>query len=661
MIKQDLEGCQSEIQKSAISSAQLMESVPTEMKSQFAGTVDLKTFLEEPGILSKADMQILTDQALVLMESFYVHMPLKKAMHAIDPVQRLRLMKYRLSQTPETKKISELRFHNEMLRIFGTLRDLHTNYMLPNPYADAIAFLPFLIEEYYDEEKRRYMISKVMKGFNHPTFQPGVEVIHLNGVPIDRAMEINAELQAGSNPEAQHARGLDSLTIRPLIVTLPPIEEWAVIGYRSSDGIELELRQDWLVMSRSRAAGTFGVSSKTDKALAHGSDIKTLMIQEAKKDLFAPETAVAEIMIRNGAISRAAQADSLETSLPKIFKVQAVDTPHGTFGYIRIYTFNIDDDNPFLQEFVRLLGQLPKNGLIIDVRDNGGGLIYASERLLQILTPNEIKPEPAQFIITPMTIELCRRNSTSADLIDLSPWLGSMEQSIETGSIFSKGIPLTPEVLCNNIGQLYMGPVVLITDALCYSATDIFAAGFQDNNVGKILGVNENTGAGGANVWEQELLLYLMGSSGSPLEPLGNRGGMRVSIRRLLRVKEHEGMPLEDLGVKPDFIHKITKADLLNNNEDLIKHAASILAQMPVHDLSVKISERSEGGFDVKAETKNVTRLDVYVDDRPHQSLDIHSDITEFVLGRPPAGTRFIEFRCYEDADMVIRQRFGFE
>jgi C-terminal processing protease CtpA/Prc len=202
---------------------------------------------------------------------------------------------------------------------------------------------------------------------------------------------------------------------------------------------------------------------------------------------------------------------------------------------------------------------------------------------------------------------------------------------------------------------------MLITDALCYSATDIFAAGFQDNKVGKVLGVNENTGAGGANVWDQELLLYLMGGRDSPLEPLENRGGMRVSIRRLLRVNAHEGMPLEDLGIKPDFIHKMTKADLLNNNKDLINHAASILAQMPVHDLSIKISKRSDGGFDVKAETKNITRLDVYVDDRPQQSLDISSDIAEFILGKPPAGARFIEFRCYKDADMVIRQRLRFE
>ena len=645
--------------RSIVSSARLMKSIPKEMKSQFAGMVDLKTFLQTQGALSKADMQLLVDQALVLVEGFYVHMPLKKAMHAIDPVQQLRLMKYRLSQMPDGQEIEELRFHSDMLKIFSTLRDLHTNYILPNPFAGKTAFLPFLIEEYYEDKKRKYMVTNVMNGFIHPTFRPGVEIIYWNGVPIDKAVETNADRQSGSNPEARHARGLDSLTIRPLMVTLPPNEEWVAIGYLSSEGEELELRQDWLVMPNHWVPFVFGAASLTDKALAQGSDIKTLMIQEAKRDLFAPEVAVAKIRIANKDISRAAQEGYLETSLPDIFNARAVDTPYGTIGYIRIWTFSIGDDDQFLDEFIYLLNQLPKNGLIIDVRGNGGGLIYASERLLQILTPNEIKPEPAQFIITPLTLELCRRNSTPSDLVDLSPWLGSMEQSIETGSVFSKGMPITPEVLCNNIGQLYTGPVILITDALCYSATDIFAAGFQDNNVGKILGVNENTGAGGANVWDHDLLLYLMGSSGSPLEPLENRGGMRVSIRRLLRIKEHEGMPLEDLGVKPEFVHNMTRSDLLKNNEDLINHAASIISQMPGYDLSVQLSKRSDGGFDVSAKTKNITRMDVYLEDRPQQSLNVISDITEFILDKPPADARFMELRCYKEGKMVIRQRFG--
>ena len=79
------------------------------------------------------------------------------------------------------------------------------------------------------------------------------------------------------------------------------------------------------------------------------------------------------------------------------------------------------------------------------------------------------------------------------------------------------------------------------------------------------------------------------GETDSPFKSLPNGANMRVSLRRTLRVYEREGMPLEDLGVIPDAslydvkttdVHEMTKADLLNDNIDLINQAASILAKM---------------------------------------------------------------------------------
>jgi hypothetical protein len=79
-------------------------------------------------------------QAQVLIEQLFVHLPLKRAMHAVDPVQRLRLVDRRL------EGFSDRRFHDEMISIFVGLRDLHTNYLLPLPFAGRTATLPFRIE-----------------------------------------------------------------------------------------------------------------------------------------------------------------------------------------------------------------------------------------------------------------------------------------------------------------------------------------------------------------------------------------------------------------------------------------------------------------------------------------------------------------------------------
>ncbi|MCD4843745.1 MAG: hypothetical protein K8R25_04560, partial [Methanosarcinales archaeon] len=565
-----------------------------------------------------------------------------------------KLLKHRLSQITEEQKPSEIRFHNEMTEIFSSLRDLHTNYLLSAPFNEKIAFLPFFIEEYYDNGQKKYLVSNVFEGFNHPTFKPGVEVLYWNGIVINRAIELNADRQAGSNLEARNAQGINSMTIRPLIVTLPPDEEWVIIGYRSPDGQELEFKQPWQVYSPEYGGGVVDPNSLTPEALGLGFDIKTDAIHQAKKALFASEAVAAEKKIMMKETSRAAPPHGLATSMPTVFRASNVETDHGTYGYIRIFTFNVDNADDFVTEFVHLVQLLSKNGLIVDVRDNGGGYICASECLLQVLTPNRIKPEPMQFINTPLTYEICRRNSQGPEL---SSWINSINLSIETGATFSQSFSITSEKSCNAIGQKYNGPVLLITNALCYSATDMFAAGFQDNKIGPILGTNWNTGAGGANVWTHKILSTIMSEenppfkvlSESPFKSLPNGAGMRVSIRRSLRVHEHEGMPLEDLGVVPDYKHDMTEKDLIYGNVDLINCAAEILAKMPVYVLSANINSSPEGTLSVNVTSKNISRLDVFLDDRPAGSRNINDGLTQIDLEIPLQGASFVELRGFDD------------
>jgi hypothetical protein len=54
-----------------------------------------------------------------------------------------------------------------------------------------------------------------------------------------RAVEINANKNAGSNSAASFARRLEAMTIRPMLLSLPKDEEWMIIGYRTEDGQKL--------------------------------------------------------------------------------------------------------------------------------------------------------------------------------------------------------------------------------------------------------------------------------------------------------------------------------------------------------------------------------------------------------------------------------------
>jgi len=241
------------------------------------------------------------------------------------------------------------------------------------------------------------------------------------------------------------------------------------------------------------------------------------------------------------------------------------------------------------------------------------------ELILQTLTPRTIEPEPMQFVNTPRNLEICRRNGPQSEWADLSAWQDSIPQALLTGAVFSAGFPISDPEACNAIGQRYFGPVVLITDALCYSTTDIFAAGFQDHGIGTVLGTDSNTGAGGANVWEHRYFVSdILPDSG--YEELPNGAGMRISIRRTLRVAEHAGAPVEDLGVIPQVRHFLTRNDVLHGNRDLVRKAASLLADRPARSLKVKFQRTSSTQATVIAEAEGMTRLDVYLDDRPNQS-----------------------------------------
>lgn len=618
------------------------------------GAATLAELNEAAGLLSLADRKLLVDQAQVLLEDAYVHLGLKRAMHAVEPIQRLRLLRHELERTGGESPEAE--FHRAMASIFTEVRDLHTNYLLPSPFREHTAFLPFLVEESFDEDRKpHYLVTKLAPDFDHPTFSEGAELLHWNGVPIGAAIRANADRQAGSNPSARFARGLDALTIRPLVRSLPPDEEWVVIDYRATDGRELEIRLEWKVWSPG-GGSVVDPDGGDSIALASslGFDVQTDAVNQARKALYAPAAVRGDVPMGSRIVDLG--AGDLPTSMPSVFRARPATTGSGEFGYIRIFTFNVPDARVFIDEFVRLVDQLPGRGLIVDVRNNGGGLITAAEGLLQVLTPERIEPAPTQFVTTPFMLDMVEAHSPSQldATFDLSPWLASMELAVRTGAAYSTAHTITSPEFANSIGQRYHGAVVLITDALCYSATDMFAAGFQDHGIGRVLGVAEATGAGGANVWTHELLRILAAETAdSPLQALPHNAGMRVSVRRTLRVRDRSGTPVEDLGVEPDERHFMTKRDVLEHNEDLINRAGAILASLPYARLVVEFDAGTPPAL--RIDTLNLDGVDVAVDGRWIRTIDVVDGVIS--LDVTAAAPTIVDVTGYRNGAAVARRR----
>jgi hypothetical protein len=229
--------------------------------------------------------------------------------------------------------------------------------------------------------------------------------------------------------------------------------------------------------------------------------------------------------------------------------------------------------------------------------------------------------------------------------------LGSIEESTETGAQYSSALPLYPVDLVNSVGQLYHGPVVLITDALCYSATDIFSAGFADHEIGLVLGVDDNTGAGGANVWTHADLLSEWPDG--PFSELPGGAQFRVSLRRCLRVGKRWGQPVEDLGVIPDVRHKLTRRDLLESNVDLMEEAGALLAKGTPRRLDVSVGTRTATAVTLTVTSLAVDGLDVYVNDRPALSTPVQNGDTTVKVPLAQAGDVVIRLAGFAEGTLV--------
>lgn len=112
---------------------------------------------------------------------------------------------------------------------------------------------------------------------------------------------------------------------------------------------------------------------------------------------------------------------------------------------------------------------------------------------------------------------------------------------------------------------------------------------------------------------------------------------MRVAIRRNIRVGDLAGTPIEDLGIIPNIMYEMTRKDLLEKNADLLKKASEILATMPIRQLDVVLLDQ-DGSMEIDLNTFGISRVDIYVDERPVLSQYI-TDVTNKIRIESPGSS----------------------
>jgi hypothetical protein len=504
----------------------------------------------------------VVDTLELVLGGAYCHLHQKRAGYAIDPVQALRLLRRRCVQMTDGE------FHIALTGLVAGLRDAHTRYVGPVALRDGVATLGFLVEQYGPYEAPRFVVSGIAAnaGIDESSFVPGVELEWWNGIPFGRAVDLYADRETGGRPDARRARALESLTFRALDYGPPPDEHRVDIGYRTRRGAVRELRVPWRVVWPGAAATAVGPLSAASLRVAANPAAEA--VRRAKKLLFAPAFWEAE-----QAGSPVESGEWLPTPMHDALAARTLRTLRGQLGYLRIWSFDVADDDAFVAEVVRLVEQLPERGLIVDLRANPGGLIWAAERLLQLFTANPVTPTRFSLLASPLTRAMA---ASPFNRQELHRWAPSLEAAVASGELYSQPLPLTDPEWCNDVGRRYPGPVVAVVDANTYSSGDLFAAGFADNQVGPLVCVGEGTGAGGANVWQHGQLRDALADTpfGFDTPPAGV--GFTLSIRRAIRSGPADGVPIEDLGVG-GVPYDMTRRDLLDGNRDLLEFCASLL------------------------------------------------------------------------------------
>ena len=368
------------------------------------------------------------DTLIPLLEGVYCHLPQKRAGYAVDPVQALRLLRQRCVE------LTDGEFHLEVTGIVTGLRDAHTRYVGPSGLRGRVATLPFLVESFGPYAAPRFIISKLAQtaDVEDPEFAEGVELVSWNFVPMSRAVDVYSTQETGGRPDARRARALETLTFRSLDYGPPPDEHSVIIGFKVGRAMH-EVRIPWRVVGIPPAT----LAKDPQVALKAGWNPAAESVRKAKKLMFSPaawevqrlKTAKRKAPQRkapapgpDSAPARSpaptavvAEGDWVETSLPDVLSARKVPTKLGRVGYLRIWSFDVDDHEAFVTEVSRLLQELPADRLIVDLRANPGGLIWAAERSRPDSTNQSVrlKSPPATSCSTPRAMPTASSSSRS--------------------------------------------------------------------------------------------------------------------------------------------------------------------------------------------------------------------------------------------------------
>ncbi len=577
----------------------------------------------------------LVEQAQLMLDQLYVHRERKIELNGpmVDPTPRLALLRETAGE------LTDQTLHRSIRRVFADQRDLHTTYTLPWPLRCYRSFLPIGLSEVQDQGGQMVLAVEAIAAAALDV-APEARLVHVgdvlltyDGMPAYDALELAKREASGANEAASRFRAMQYLTGRGHARHFVPTSDTLALTLRDRLGRVYALEMPWVVTGDDaclrRAEGPGGTARAKAATFLRAAFDDQLFYEE----MFHPHDGVAKRLKDLRDVPAQPTSDD-------ILSYATFDNELGTWGYLRLKSMIPSTSIDGVAAEVRrlLTGPLAAtDGLVVDVRGNGGGMIVLGDVLAQLFGPAEIASMRFRLKASAGNMFFV----SHASWLRGTPWEAGVADALAAGRPFAADLPMTLDRASNSGGTAYFKPVAVLTDARCYSTCDLFTAQMQDHGHAVIWSAGGRTGGGGANnVGHNDFLADLVAADSDPGPFAVLPGGQNLGIawRAMIRTGLHAGELIEDVGVEADRHVTRTLADLFTQDAGVLRQITAELATRSA-SMQARVDAGSLAPLDVRPAEVGEVALRVAGTDAISYRLDESQDPTTVTV-TPSRDTR---------------------
>jgi C-terminal processing protease CtpA/Prc len=577
---------------------------------------DIRSEIKAPEI-SAEDRKLVLDQARLVLAEIYVNRLVKIADFGsqADPLPQLDTFeKDYLNFTAST-------FHENLAKIFASQKDSHTWYQLPGTMGCYASFFPFSLVPAKSEANADISIIKKIRTDEEiyrliPEFKKvsiGDELISINGKKTNLAiLDVNI-LSAGSNPGALRRKANNLLSYRSHWGYPVPKEEKAIFEFKRMDKTIYKIEMPWLV-------------SKDNACLSSDEKMKPRFKRPAKN--IAEDRYQVEYQNFYKSKSTDKTVAGMVGTIEPSIHWWVLENENGKFGVIRLDSFMPENVSPEgardIIESLLLNEMAAFDGVIFDLRNNGGGMISYGQSLAELFTGKELDVLDFQLVNSKANFHYFSVAEPNSDFFIM------LQDAVAAGRVMTRPIPLSRAEGIFIKGQAFFKPVAIFMNGGCYSTCDMMSALFQDLSIGEVWGEDLQTGAGGANNWNHnEMVRSLPENNRGDFAALPKGQAIGFAFRQTIRVGSHAGEILENAGAKADYLIPASAQDIVDNGKSqFLKITKNLALKAQSYIAWAGISNRQERdstsdiGF-LKIDFKGTDAIKVFRKDNEVAHFDV--------------------------------------